>query len=541
MHLHTTARRHQTVAYEASNSERPLSLDTRDLRMLAAVLDATHDGMGVWRSGVWVRVNQTLAEYLGCAEPAAFERASMLTLVHPHDRAETRAWLRSPQPSMNPRVVRFVRDDGLCVELELRLTAIADGDDTFLLVARDLTERREQLRRFVAADRAAAVGALTASVAHGINTPLTQVYTTASHIKGIAHEGLTLLDERWRRGDAASVRTDLRAIIQGIDRLYESVTIVAGITRAMGLLSMNRTSDERASVDLGAVIDGVIDLVENSIRHRARLVREIAVLPEVHGSEAHVGHLLLSVLLGSIASIAEGSARHNEVRVRAFAMGSDACIEVSDTGAARIDADHELDPLMAFERGASVASASLAVCRSLVADLGGTIDVRSQPGETIVTMLLPTVAAVASPPRVSSAAHGIAHGTAQATPRGLVLVIDDEQGVLDLTCRLLGLDHDVVGTTDAHEAMRLIEIGSRFDVILCDLMMPTMHGNVLHAAIAEVAPHMAERMVFVTAGAFSEGARRFLDSGAVTWIEKPYDPDRLRTLVAHRVAAVRAL
>lgn len=53
----------------------------------------------------------------------------------------------------------------------------------------------------------------------------------------------------------------------------------------------------------------------------------------------------------------------------------------------------------------------------------------------------------------------------------------------------------------ADEALRLIEGGERYDVILCDLMMPVMTGMELHDALSRFAPDQANAMVFMTGGA----------------------------------------
>ncbi len=53
--------------------------------------------------------------------------------------------------------------------------------------------------------------------------------------------------------------------------------------------------------------------------------------------------------------------------------------------------------------------------------------------------------------------------------------------------------------------------GERFDIIFSDLMMPQMIGMELHDAMRLVDKAQAERMVFITGGAFTTSAREFLD------------------------------
>ena len=72
--------------------------------------------------------------------------------------------------------------------------------------------------------------------------------------------------------------------------------------------------------------------------------------------------------------------------------------------------------------------------------------------------------------------------------------------------RVLRSEHEVVVLTGAQERDRIAR-GERFDVILCDLMMPVMTGMDLHAALMALAPDQAERMVLLTGGVFTPTAR----------------------------------
>ncbi|MEJ7728110.1 MAG: response regulator [Polyangiaceae bacterium] len=100
---------------------------------------------------------------------------------------------------------------------------------------------------------------------------------------------------------------------------------------------------------------------------------------------------------------------------------------------------------------------------------------------------------------------------AKRVRRARILVVDDEPMVARAISRMLGRDHEVTATTHAREALERMRAGERFDIIFSDLMMPEMSGMELFAAIGAVAPEQAQRVVFLTGGAFTPAAHSFLE------------------------------
>jgi CheY-like chemotaxis protein len=121
-----------------------------------------------------------------------------------------------------------------------------------------------------------------------------------------------------------------------------------------------------------------------------------------------------------------------------------------------------------------------------------------------------------------------------------VLVVDDEPLVRTVVSRTLGKELEVVTAGSAAEALARVRAGERFDLLLSDLQMPEQTGMDLHAELAREAPELARRMIFFSGGAYTEEAREFLERQGVECIEKPFDLDALRTLVAGKLAAFPA-
>ncbi len=278
-------------------------------------------------------------------------------------------------------------------------------------------------------------------------------------------------------------------------------------------------------------------------------------MPAVQGSESRLGQVILNLLINAAQAIPEGAADRNTIHVTTRLEGpSRVAIDVRDTGCGipRDQLSIIFEPFFTTKPRGAGTGLGLAICQRIVTDLGGEILVSSEVGRgTTFTLVLPSAtppAAVESTaphepaadapvlPGEPAAEAPVRHDEPAAIPRaGRILVIDDEPPLLRLAGRILSPAHEVVATTTAREALQWMADGQRFDLILCDLMMPEMTGMDLHAALLNLAPDQAERMVFMTGGVFTTAARTFLDTVPNERIDKPFDTARLIALVKARV------
>lgn len=119
--------------------------------------------------------------------------------------------------------------------------------------------------------------------------------------------------------------------------------------------------------------------------------------------------------------------------------------------------------------------------------------------------------------------------------RGSVLVIDDE-AMLRRTLRRVLAEHELVEVGDGREALELLAKGGRFDVVLCDVVMPRVGGIEFWRTVAERHPELLDRIVFMTGGTLNVDDERFLASGLAPVLGKPFHIDVLREIVARRIA-----
>ena len=114
-----------------------------------------------------------------------------------------------------------------------------------------------------------------------------------------------------------------------------------------------------------------------------------------------------------------------------------------------------------------------------------------------------------------------------------VVDLHEDASVLELFAvrRILERQHEVTVFHEGSEALAALDRGERYDLLLCDLMMPEMTGMDFYEALQQRWPEQAERLVFLTGGAFTIKAREFLDRVSCPRFEKPFSARTLRALV----------
>jgi PAS domain S-box-containing protein len=407
------------------------------------------------------------------------------------------------------------------VALEVAFTPVRDDAGTVqgaIGVTMEITERVKMQSQLLQAERLTSMGTLSASVAHEMNNPL-------SYVLG----NLDLAAKELADPEKNALKT--RELANWVRLAREGAARVARIVR--GLKAFGRQDEDRPEpTDVLAALERSLDMANNAIRHRARLVRNLKEVPPVFANELRLSQVFVNLLLNAAQAIPEGHRDANEIHVRAWHEENQSAVvvEIEDTGAgmapevkARI-----FEPFFTTKPIGVGTGLGLSIVHGIVHGLGGSIDVESRPGEgTKIRLRLPASGRARQtdavpPPRGSS------------LPRGRLLIVDDNERVAHAFAMILS-DHDVEISLDPRAAADRVLAGDSFDVIFCDLMMPAMTGMDLYAVIAKERPKQAERMVFVTGGAFTPAARDFVARVPNIILEKPFDEKKLVAVLASQL------
>jgi DNA-binding response OmpR family regulator len=133
-------------------------------------------------------------------------------------------------------------------------------------------------------------------------------------------------------------------------------------------------------------------------------------------------------------------------------------------------------------------------------------------------------------------AHGFSPKTVMETTGDLeitnILLLDDDTDLAD-TLKLLLESHNFIVTVARNGVEGLREtMAMDFDVIICDMMMPTMPGDMFYLAVQKTKPHLCSRFLFVTGHGDDPRTNAFLQTTDGLVIFKPVPSDELIQMIS---------
>lgn len=245
-----------------------------------------------------------------------------------------------------------------------------------VLLVEDITEKVGLERSARQAEKLAALGTLSAGLAHELNNPV-----------GIISSRIDLmLQEAEELGLPPQVRQDLEVLHRHSQR-------VARIAR--GLLSFARQSPgDRGLLDLNGVVEDTLLLLEKQVSKEGILVRRSLApdLPPMQGDPNALQQVVLNLLTNARDAMADGGEIRIETGTVAGRPGWLRLVVADNGPGIPLDRLPKIfDPF--YTTKAQGTGLGLSVSYGIVREHQGTIDVQSQPGKgTTFTLTFPVVA-----------------------------------------------------------------------------------------------------------------------------------------------------
>jgi signal transduction histidine kinase len=372
-------------------------------------------------------------------------------------------------------------------------------------------ERAELERRLNARQRLESLGQLAGGVAHDFNNILTVILASAS----------MLIDEE----KDSTRRDDLQVITDAVERAAE-------LTRQLLALGQ-RQPLKRMPTDSSTILRSLVGML------RRVIPADIAIdlqggegLPAISAESSQVEQVITNLCLNARDAMPQGGritiASEHVTIGAAFVeqhpwarAGDYVLVRVTDsgTGMPKEVLDRIFEPFYTTKSEGRGTGLGLAVCRGIVEQHGGLLDVYSEVGVgSTFNVYLPVADGVARAADAEPAAPA-------PTGTERVLIADDQPHVRRVIERILTrAGYAVVGVANGRAA---VEAAKRetFDLVMLDAIMPELGGRAAYEQIRQALPDV--RVLFASGYGAEELTARFLDDTDVPLLRKPFDPNLL--------------
>ncbi len=380
--------------------------------------------------------------------------------------------------------------------------------------AREQEERLALERGLLETQRLESLGLLAGGIAHDFNNLLMGVLGNADLA---LHD---LPDE----SPARQRIEDLKATAGHLAELTNQLLAYSG----KGRFLVKR-------LDLSGLVQEMQRLMQVTIPETAAVRTALAAeLPPIEGDASQIRQVVLNLLTNAADAI---GSRPGLIAIRTGAQdldgrsdgaawpgaelppGSYVFVEVSDNGGGMDAAtrDRIFDPF--FTTKFTGRGLGLAAVQGIVRGHGGSIHVYSEPGQgTTIKVLFPAAArGEPSDDRERPAPP------AERPTRGLVLLVDDGETVLEVVSMLLErLGWQVLKARNGVEAVQQVrDRGPEISLILLDLTMPEMDGVEAFSRIHAMHPEL--RVILSSGYNHQDATSHFAGRGLAGFIQKPYD------------------
>ena len=378
--------------------------------------------------------------------------------------------------------------------------------------AEERARAEEALRQ---AQKMEAVGQLTGGIAHDFNNMLTGIIGAIDILKRRISSGR--LDDLDRFMEAAST----------------SAQRAASLTARLLAFSRRQSLDSRPT-DVGKLIHSLEDLLRRTMNESIEVeIHSPSSLPTALVDANQLESAIINLAINARDAMPDGgrltlSCEEMELDAECCARnpgitpGQYIMVGVSDTGVG-IDGDtldKVFDPFFTTKPIGQGTGLGLSMVYGFAKQSNGLVRIDSTVGKgTTVRIFLPVADQQVETERVEQAA--VHHGDGQS-----VLLVEDDDSVRLLVRDVLEeLGYKATEAADGQQAVRILESGRRFDLMISDVGLPGMNGRQL----AEIArAHLPELpILFVTGYAEGAAVRGGFLSNNMQMITKPFQIEKL--------------
>ena len=358
------------------------------------------------------------------------------------------------------------------------------------------------------------------NMSHEIRTPLNAIVGLSEDIGRYSKE----LPEQ--------VSEDSKDIIMASHTLLEIVGNILDISK----IESAKMEIKEEPYSFKYEVNGLVKIAKTRIQDKpikfnVNLANDIPY--ELIGDRVHIKEIINNLISNAIKYTDEGS-----ITVNAEAEGlPDNCtlvVKVTDTGRG-IKLEDQQKLFGKFERfdyqnnyDIEGTGLGLAITKQLVSMMDGTIDFSSEyrKGTQFTVKIPQKISKLTAPFEEESNEEEEVNVTTYNGKK--ILVVDDSELNIKVANRALS-DMGLVleSCTRGKDCLEKINNGEKYDLILMDIMMPEMNGDVCFEELKKI-PGFNTPVIALTADALSDSEDKYMEQGFTEYLPKPFSRDQIK-------------
>jgi PAS domain S-box-containing protein len=482
-----------------------------------SLVEASSDGIVRFDiDGKILMVNRQCVRMCGYESPGEFPGRNIFEFIAPEDHERAAGNIRKLLDAGGTLLEEYtlLRKDGARFQTETSASVIPDSGgkpNGFVVVVRDVTERRGLEKQLFHALKMEAVGRLAGGLAHDINNYLGAI-TGFSDLVKITHG-------------------KDKALAKRMDAIAETALRASSLIRQ--LLSFSRRQPTVPEVlNLNAVIEGMESMMGRLIGEDVKLATRLAGNPRnVKADPSQVEQILVNLLVNARDAMPHGGEVTIETANVEFNAGESGIpgfmkpgrylmLAVSDTGTGIPEEIREkiFDPFFTTKETGKGSGLGLSTVYGIVKQHDGYIQVHSRPGKgAAFKTYFPACEdrvgpSAASPDLLPCARQGVEK----------VLLAEDNDDVRESTTEILeALGYKVQAASNGEEALLLFEKQrAEIDLLITDVVMPGMGGKMLADRAREMKKNL--KVLFISGYPDEVIATHGVLHEGVNYLQKPF-------------------
>ncbi len=382
-----------------------------------------------------------------------------------------RATIESGETSRFDEIL--TRPDGSCRIFDVIKVPISNssGNNGILVVARDITSRKQLEAQLQQSQKMEAVGVLAGGVAHDLNNIIQTIMGAA----GLATMKLETSHPAFRY----------------VNQIDESCERAAAIIRQL-LIFSRRHEFTPEPLDINSITSDLIKMLKRLIGEDINVSTDFASdIPTIMADRGSLEQVVMNLVVNARDAMPDGgtltiktenySATPEDMQKNPkITEGDYACLIVTDTGTGISDdiINKIFDPFFTTKGVGKGTGLGLSTVYGIISKHDGWVDVESKPGQgTVFRIYVPA----AKPEDLSEEHHRDDESEQKDRLRGRgerILIVEDDEDIRRVVAEMLGsIGYSATAVATGEDALRLIDEGDeQFDVMLVDMVLPGMKG-----------------------------------------------------------------